>query len=188
MASTTDIKKGICFVYNNDIFKVVDFQHIKPGKGAAFVYVKMKSVTKGNVLENNFPSGHKIDIVRVEMRQSQYLFKDEMGLNFMDTENFEQFFLPDGLIDNSDLMKEGLMLDISFNAANDLALSATLPTVVVLAVTYTEPGEKGNTATNALKTATLETGAEVKVPLFVNTGDVIRINSETRDYMDRVKS
>ncbi len=188
MADTGDIKKGICFVHNNDIFKVVDFQHIKPGKGAAFVYVKMKSVTKGNVLENNFPSGHKIELIRVEMRQSQYLFKDDMGLNFMDTENFEQFFVPEGLIDNADLMKEGIMIDISFNAANDMALSASLPTVVVLEVTYTEPGEKGNTATNALKNATLETGAEVKVPLFVNTKDVIRINSETRDYMDRVKS
>ncbi len=188
MASTTDIKKGICFVYNHDIFKVVDFQHVKPGKGAAFVSVKMKSVTKGNVLENNFPSGHKIDIVRVEMRQSQFLFKDEMGLNFMDTESFEQFFLNEGLIDNADLMKEGLMVDISFNAADDTPLSASLPTVVVLQVEYTEPGEKGNTATNALKIAKLETGAEVKVPLFVNTGDVIRINSETRDYMDRVKA
>jgi elongation factor P len=187
MASTSDIKKGICFVHNNDIFKVVDFQHIKPGKGAAFVYVKMKSITKGNVLENNFPSGHNIEIVRVERRQCQYLYKDDMGLNFMNTETYDQLALPETMIDNFDLMQEGLMVDMVFDSRDDKPLSAELPIYVVLEVTYTEPGLKGDTATNTLKAATVETGATVKVPLFVNSGDKIRLNSETREYMDRVK-
>ena len=99
MASTSDIKKGICFEYNNDIFKVVDFQHVKPGKGAAFVYVKMKSVTRGNVLENNFPSGHNITLVRVERRPSQYLYTDDMGLNFMNTETYDQLAIPETMIE-----------------------------------------------------------------------------------------
>ncbi len=187
MASTSDIKKGVCFEYNNDIFKVVDFQHVKPGKGAAFVYVKMKSVTRGNVLENNFPSGHNITIVRVERRQCQYLYKDDMGLNFMDTENYEQLTIAEEMIDNSDLMLEGMMVDIIFDARDDKPLLAELPATINLVVEYTEPGVKGDTATNSLKPAKVETGATIKVPLFVNTGDKIRVNSETREYMDRVK-
>ena len=109
MASTGDLKKGVCFEHSNDIFKVVDFQHIKPGKGAAFVYVKMKSVTKGSVLENNFPAGHNITIVRVERRPCQFLYKDDMGLNFMHTETFEQLTIAEDMVENVDLMKEGMM-------------------------------------------------------------------------------
>jgi elongation factor P len=187
MASTSDIKKGVCFEHNHDIYKVVDFQHVKPGKGAAFVSVKMKSVTKGSVLEQNFPSGHNITIVRVERRQCQFLYKDEMGLNFMNTETYDQLTLPEDMIDNADLMQEGMMVDVVFDARNDLPLSAELPSHVILEVTYTETGLKGDTATNTLKPATVETGAQVRVPLFVNTGDKIRLNSETREYMDRVK-
>ncbi len=187
MASTSDIKKGICFEYNNDIFKVVDFQHVKPGKGAAFVYVKMKSVTRGNVLENNFPSGHNITLVRVERRPSQYLYTDDMGLNFMNTETYDQLAIPESMIENADLMLEGMMVDIIFDARDDKPLMAELPPTINLIVTYTEPGVKGDTATNSLKPATVESGATVKVPLFVNTGDKVRVNSETREYMDRVK-
>ncbi|NJN34731.1 MAG: elongation factor P [Saprospiraceae bacterium] len=187
MASTSDIKKGICFVHNNDIFKVVDFQHVKPGKGAAFVYVKFKSLTRGNVLEQNFPSGHNIDIVRVERRQLQYLYTDDMGMNFMNTESFDQLALPSDMIDNYDLLLEGMMVDVLYDVRDEKALSVELPTHVTMSVTYTEPGVKGDTATNTLKPATVESGAEVKVPLFVNSGDKIRINTETREYMDRVK-
>lgn len=187
MASTSDIKKGVCFVHSNDVFKVVDFQHIKPGKGAAFVYVKMKSVTNGKVLENNFPSGHKIDLVPVEHRKCQYLFKDEMGINLMNAETFDQFAIAESMIDNADLMLEGMEVDAIFDARNDSVLSADLPTHITLEVTYTEPGLKGDTATNTLKPAEVETGASVRVPLFVNQGDKIRINTETREYMDRVK-
>jgi elongation factor P len=187
MASTSDIKKGICFVHNNDIFKVVDFQHVKPGKGAAFVYVKMKSITRGNVLENNFPSGHNITIVPIERRQCQYLYKDDMGLNFMNTETYEQLALPEAMIDNADFLQDGMMVDVVFDSRDDRPLSADLPPTITLEVTYTETGLKGDTATNALKPATLETDAKVKVPLFINIGDKIKINTETREYLERSK-
>lgn len=188
MASTTDIKKGVCFEHNNDIFKVVDFQHIKPGKGAAFVYVKMKSVTKGNVLENNFPSGHTINIVQVERRDCQYLYTDDMGLNLMNNETYDQFAIAEEMVDNADLMKEGMVVSVLFSAKDETVLSVDLPANIVLEVTYTETGLKGDTATNASKPATVETGAELKVPLFINTGDKIKINSETREYMERVNN
>ena len=187
MASTTDIKKGICFEYNNDIYKVVDFQHVKPGKGAAFVYTKMKSVTKGNVLENNFPSGHTINVVRVERRQCQFLYLDDMGYNFMNTETYDQLAIPESMIENADLMTEGLMVDVLFHGQNDSVLSVDLPSAIVLEITYTETGLKGDTATNTFKPCKVQTGAELRVPLFVNTGDKIRVNSETREYMERVK-
>ena len=186
-SSTSDIKKGICFVYNNDVYKVVDFQHIKPGKGAAFVAVKMKSVTNGKVLENNFPSGHVIVIVPVERRQCQYLYKDDMGLNFMNTETYEQLAIDETLIDNADLMLEGMMVDVLFDARNGETLNVDLPSSIPLTITYTEPGVKGDTATNSTKVATVETGAEVRVPLFINTGDKVKINSETRGYMERIR-
>ena len=188
MASTSDIKKGICFEHNNDIYKVVDFQHIKPGKGAAFVNVKMKSVTKGSVLENNFPSGHTIVLVPVERLQCQYLYKDDMGLNFMKNDDYEQLFISEAMVDNADLMLEGMMVDIVFDARDNRALTVDLPTSITLEITYTEPGVKGDTATNSNKVATVETGGEVRVPLFINIGDKVRINSETRGYMDRVKA
>lgn len=187
MASTGDLKKGVCFKHSNDIFKVVDFQHIKPGKGAAFVYVKMKSVTRGNVLENNFPAGHNIDIVRVERRACQFLYKDDMGMNFMNNDTFEQIAIPEDMVENGDLMKEGMMAEILFSSQDDLVLAVELPGFITLEVTYTEPGLKGDTATNTLKIAKVETGGEVKVPLFIKTGDKIRLNLETREYMDREK-
>lgn len=187
MASTSDIKNGLCFVYNNDIYTVVEFQHVKPGKGAAFVRTKMKSMTNGRVLENNFPSGHKIDVVRVERRKSQYLFQDESGYNFMDNESFEQFTIPEEMIENAKLMKEGTEAEILFHAEKELPLTVELPLHVVLQITYTEPGLKGDTATNAMKNATLETGAQIRVPLFVNEGDLIKIDTRTNSYIERAK-
>jgi elongation factor P len=188
MASTSDIKKGICFRHNHDIFKVVDFQHVKPGKGAAFVATKMKSVTNGKVLENNFPSGHTIDIVRVERRDCQFLYKEGEDYIFMNTETYDQLPISGNMIDNADLMTEGMMVNVLFAAADETVLSVELPDKIELEVTYTEPGVKGDTATNSTKPATVETGAEVRVPLFINTGDRIRVSSETRGYMDRVKN
>lgn len=187
MASTSDIKNGLCFVYNNDIYTVVEFQHVKPGKGAAFVRTKMKSMTNGRVLENNFPSGHKIDVVRVERRKSQYLFQDESGFNFMDNESFEQFSIPEEMIENSKLMKEGTEAEILFHAEKELPLTVELPLHVVLQITYTEPGIKGDTATNTMKNATLETGGAIRVPLFVNEGDLIKIDTRTNSYIERAK-
>jgi len=175
MANTSEIRNGLCIKHNNDVFSVVEFQHVKPGKGAAFVRTKMKSMTTGKVLDNTFPAGHKIDIVRVERRKFQFLYNDDMGYHFMDQETYEQTAIEEKMIDNPLLIKEGSNLTVE------------LPQYVELKVTYTEPGERGNTATNAQKPAKLETGAEVRVPLFINEGDVVKIETKSNSYMERVK-
>lgn len=187
MANTSEIKNGLCLKHSNDIWTVVEFLHVKPGKGPAFVRTKLKSLTTGKVVDNTWPSSHKIDIVRVERRKYQYLYKDDMGLNFMDTETYEQTALPEDLIDRSELMKEGSVIEILFNTEDDNPLTAELPQYIVLEITYTEPGVKGDTATNATKPATVETGAEIKVPLFINQGDKIKIDTRNGSYVERAK-
>ncbi len=187
MASTSDIKNGLCMKYNHDIYSVVEFLHVKPGKGPAFVRTKLKSMTNGKVIDNTFPSGHKIDVVRVERKKYQYLYKDDSGLHFMDNETFDQIFLQEDMITNPQFMKEGSTVEILFHAEENRPLTLDLPDKIVLEVTYTEPGVRGDTATNVTKPATLETGAEVKVPLFINEGDKIRIDSKTGSYLERVK-
>lgn len=187
MASTADIRNGLCIKFNNDIFTIVEFQHVKPGKGAAFVRTKMKSVTTGRVLENTFPSGHKIDVVRIERRKFQYLYPDDSGYHFMDIETFEQTTLQESMIPRPELLKEGIEVEVLFHSDKEIPLNVELPSSIVLQVTYTEPGMRGDTATNTLKPATVETGADVKVPLFVNEGDLIRIDTSTGAYMERVK-
>ena len=186
MASTSDIRNGLCIKFNHDIYQIKEFLHVKPGKGAAFVRTKLKSLTTGKVLDNTFPSGAKIEEVRVENRTYQYLYKDDSGFHFMNTDNYEQTFLQGDLIDNNDLLKEGIMVDIIFHAEEEKPLTVDLPSSIELEITYTEPGVKGDTATNSLKPATVETGAEVKVPLFCNEGDVVKINTTDRSYMERV--
>ena len=187
MGNTSDIKNGLCMNHSNDIYSVVQFQHVKPGKGAAFVRTKIKSLTSGKVIDVTFSAGHKIDIVRVERRKFQYLYKDEMGFNFMDNESYEQITIAEKLIDNADLMKEGSDIEVLMHAGEERPLTVDLPQYVKLAVTYTEPGVKGNTATNATKPATVETGATVNVPLFINEGDVIKIDTNSGSYVERVK-
>ncbi len=187
MATTADIRNGLCIRYNNDIYQIVEFLHVKPGKGPAFVRTKLKSMTTGRVLENTFPSGTKIDEVRVETRNYQYLYGDDEGYNFMNLSDYEQIYLPKEAVENSDLMKEGDVLDIVFDAEEERPLTVEMPAFVTLEVTYTEPGVKGDTATNTLKPATVETGAEIKVPLFVNEGDKIKIDTRKRAYVERVK-
>lgn len=187
MASTADIRNGLCLNYNHDIYTIVDFQHVKPGKGPAFVRTKLKSVTTGKVVENTWPSGHKIDPVRVERRTYQYSYKDSSGLQLMNTETWEQIALTEDQITNSDLLKEGDIVEVLVKAEDEEVLTAELPATVVLKVTYTEPGVKGDTATNTLKPATLETGAEVNVPLFINEGEMIKIDTQNRAYMERAK-
>ena len=188
MANTSEIRNGLCIDYKNDVYQIIYFLHVKPGKGPAFVRTKMKSLTNGKVVDNTFPSSHKIDIVRVERRKMQYLYKDDMGFNFMDNETFEQVSIDPKLIDNSGLMKEGMNIDILYHAEKNTPLTASLPQYITLEVTYTEPGMKGNTATNAQKPATVETGAEVKVPLFINEGDFVKIDTATGGYVERVKN
>jgi elongation factor P len=187
MASTSDIRNGLCINFNHDIYTVVEFQHVKPGKGPAFVRTKLKSLTSGKVVDNTWPSGHKIDEVRIERRKFQYLYKDEMGYQFMNSESFDQVNIPESLIENADLMLEGMNVEALYNTANDQILTCELPSFVVLEVTYSEPGIKGDTATNAMKPATLETGAKVNVPLFVNEGDKIKIDTSSRAYVERAK-
>ena len=187
MANTSDIRNGLCIEYNNDIYSVVEFLHVKPGKGAAFVRTKLKSLTSGKVIENTFPAGHKIDVVRVERRKFQFLYKDDMGFHFMNSETYEQTFLPETMIDHARFLKEGMEIEILFHAGNDTPLIIEMPSSVELEITYTEPGVKGDTATNATKPATVETGAEIRVPLFINEGDKVKIETETGNYLERVK-
>lgn len=187
MATTADIRKGLCINWNNDTWKIVDFQHVKPGKGPAFVRTKLKSISSGKVVDNTFPAGHKIDDVRVETRQYQYLYDDENGYHFMNNDDFTQVYLNKNMIENPQFMKAGDDVTIMFRAEDETPLSAELPQFVIMEITYTEPGIKGDTATNATKPATTETGAEIRVPLFINEGDRVKINTEDGSYMERVK-
>ena len=187
MASTSEIRNGLCIKHNHDIYTVVEFLHVKPGKGAAFVRTKLKSLTTGRVLDQTFPAGHKIEIVRVERRKFQFLYKDDMGFNLMDNETYEQISMSEDQIDRSNLIKEGMQIEVLFNTADDKPLTVELQPHVELEVTYTEPGVKGDTATNTLKPATVETGAEIRVPLFINVGDVVKIDTRTGAYVERVK-
>jgi elongation factor P len=187
MASTADFKNGLCLEINHDIFAIVDFQHVKPGKGAAFVRTKMKSLRTGKTLDKTFNAGEKVITARVEKRAHQFLYKDDLGYNFMDTSNFEQISLEERLIERPNLLKDGQLVDILVHAEYELPLSVELPAFVELMITYTEPGIKGDTATNALKQATVETGAIVMVPLFVEQDTIIKVDTRDGSYSERVK-
>lgn len=188
MATTADFKNGLCLEFNNDLFTIVQFQHVKPGKGAAFVRTKLKSLTTGRVIENTFNSGVKVNVARIERRPYQFLYKDDMGYHFMNLENFEQIPINEELISSPKLLKEGQEVEVVFHADTETALTCELPPFVVMEVTYTEPGLKGDTASSsALKPATVETGAEISVPLFINTGDKIKIDTRDNSYSERVK-
>lgn len=187
MANTSDIKNGMCIKHNHDIFQIVDFQHVKPGKGPAFVRMKIKSLTTGKVLDQTVAAGHKLDDVRVERRPFQFLYPEGEQFVFMDTSTFEQINIEGKLIENANLLKDGMEVEILINTEDESPLTCELPQFLSMEVTYTEPGLKGDTATNTLKPATVETGAEIKVPLFINTGDLIKIDSRTLDYVERVK-
>jgi elongation factor P len=187
MADTSDIRNGMCLEHNNDIWTIVEFQHVKPGKGNAFVRTKMKSLTTGKVQEQTIPAGHKIDEVRVERRPHQFLYKDDMGYHFMNTETYEQVNLQEKIIDNPQFLKEGAKVDILFHAEREVPLNLDLPPHMVFEITYTEPGIKGDTATNTMKPATIETGAEIKVPLFIETGEKVKVDTRTGEYLERAK-
>ena len=187
MASTSDIRNGLCIRYNHDIYKIVEFLHVKPGKGPAFVRTKLKSVTNGKVIDNTFSAGHKLDDVRVETHKFQYLYNEGETFHFMNTEDYSQIELQKSTLDNPGLMKEGQVVTVIINAEDSLPLSVELPASVILEVTATEPGVKGNTATNATKPATVETGAIVNVPLFINEGDKIKVETDKGTYKERIK-
>ncbi|MBN3519526.1 elongation factor P [Algoriphagus lutimaris] len=187
MASTADFKNGLCLVMNNEIYSIVDFQHVKPGKGAAFVRTKLKGLTNGKTLDKTFNAGEKVETARVEKRPHQFLYKDDMGYHFMDTNTFEQIPIEEKLIERPDLLKDGQMVDILIHDETETPISVELPPFVELMITYTEPGIKGDTATNALKPATLETGATVMVPLFVEQDIMIKVDTRDGSYSERVK-
>ncbi|MBS7786755.1 elongation factor P [Flavobacterium sp. CYK-55] len=187
MASTSDIKNGLCIKFNHDIYKIIEFLHVKPGKGPAFVRTKLKSVTNGKVIDNTFSAGHKIEEIRVETHKFQFLYAEGEEFHFMNTETFEQISLNKNALDAPEFLKEGDNVLVQINTETDLPLSVDMPSSVVLEITYAEPGVKGNTATNATKQATVETGATVNVPLFINEGDKIKIDTATGNYIERVK-
>ena len=187
MASTSDIRNGLCIKYNHDIFKVIEFLHVKPGKGPAFVRTKLKSVTTGKVIDNTFSAGHKIEDVRVETHKFQFLYNDGEFYHFMNTEDYTQIQLQESALDNPSLMKEGEVVTVIINTEDNMPLSVEMPASVILEVTATEPGVKGNTATNATKPATVETGAVVNVPLFINEGDKIKVETDKGTYKERIK-
>lgn len=187
MANTADFKNGLCLEMNNDLLTIVEFQHVKPGKGPAFVRTKLKSLKTGKVIDKTFNSGVKVTTARIERRAHQFLYKDDLGFHFMNTEDYEQIALPKDLINAPDLLKDGQEADILFHAETETPLNCELPPFVILQVTYTEPGIKGDTATNASKPATLETGAEIQVPLFVEIDTVIKVDTRDHSYSERVK-
>ena len=187
MASTADFKNGLCIEYNHGLYTIVEFQHVKPGKGPAFVRTKLKNISTGKVIDNTFTSGVKVTTARIERRPHQFLYKDDMGYHFMNTEDFEQLPIEESLIEGHQFLKDGQNVEILFHAETEKALSCELPPFVELQVTYTEPGIKGDTATNATKPATLDTGAIIQVPLFIDQDEKIKVDTRTGTYSERVK-
>jgi elongation factor P len=188
MASTTDFKNGLVIEFNNDLYMIVQFQHVKPGKGPAFVRTKLKSLKTGRVIDNTFTSGTKVTFARVERRPHQYLYKDDMGYYFMHLETFEQIHVNEDLIENHQFLLEGLNVEVVVHADTETILTVDIPQFVVMEVTYSEPGLRGDTATNTLKQAKVQNGETIMVPLFVNTGDKIKIDTRDKSYVERVKS
>jgi elongation factor P len=188
MASTADFRNGLTIHFKNELYTIIQFQHVKPGKGPAFVRTKLKNVKTGKVIENTFSSGVKVDVARVERRTYQFLYKDDMGYNLMHTETYEQIAVEENLINAPKFLKDGDNVEVVVHADTETILFVELPQYVVMEVTYTEPGLKGDTASStALKQAEVETGATVMVPLFINTGDKIKVDTKEGSYSERVK-
>ncbi|TAG56536.1 MAG: elongation factor P [Cytophagales bacterium] len=189
MANTSDFRMGLCLNHENgDLVQIIDFQHVKPGKGGAFVRTKFKSLKTGKIYEHTFNAGEKVDTARVVTQEYQYLYKEDTGYVFMHNETFDQVTIDEKLVTGYQFMKEGQLCLIQFHEETETALSCELPSFVNLMITYSEPAVKGNTATNAMKKAVLETGAEILVPMFVDQDELIKI--DTRDggkYVERVK-
>jgi elongation factor P len=189
MANTSDFRNGLTIEFNHDLYTIIEFQHVKPGKGAAFVRTKLKSLRTGKVIDNTFNAGVKVITARIERKQYQFLYKDPSGYHLMDNDTFDQLTIatPEGIIEKPLLLTDGQMLELLFHQETGKLLGAELPAFVELEVTYTEPGLKGDTATRALKPATLETGLQIQVPLFIANGDKIKIDTRTVSYVERVK-
>ena len=187
MATTSDFRNGLCFNYNGDPWKIESFLHVKPGKGPAFVRTKIRNLKTGRLLENTFTSGVKIDVIRIENRKYQFLYAAGNDYHLMNNDDYEQIMMQKDSIDNVQFLKEGDNVEVLFHADKGMPISAQVPSHVVLEISFTEPGVKGNTATNTFKPAKTETGADIQVPLFINEGDRIKIDTEKGAYIERVK-
>ena len=186
MASTADIRNGAVILHKNKRMKVIEFQHVKPGKGGAFVRTKLKDIQSGKVIDETFNAGHKLEFIRVEAKSMQFLYVDGENHIFMDNETFEQINVITKSIGNKkNFLTAGAVVDLLFD--EDEVLDVRLPSHVILEVLNTEPGFKGNTATGANKPATLETGYVLNVPLFIDEGDKLRIDTRTGEYVERSK-
>jgi len=187
MADTSDFRNGLIIKFKNDLYSIAEFQHVKPGKGGAFVRSTLKNLRTGRVLENTFRAGEKVDIVRVERRKYQYLYSDGDSLVCMDNETYEQINIAKELIsDGIKFLKESEEVEVVLNGSE--IISVEIPIFINLKVVETEPGFKGDTATGAVKSAKLETGAQINVPLFINEGDILKVDTRTGEYSERVKS
>lgn len=188
MATTADFHNGMCIEYNGQLYFIIEFLHVKPGKGPAFVRTKLKNVQTGKVIDNTFNSGVKVNEARVERRPHQYLYKDDMGYNFMNNETYEQISIEEKFLSNPELLKEGESVEVVVHAETETVLAVDMPPFMTYEITYTEPGIRGDTSsTNSLKPATIETGATIMVPLFVNQGDKIKVDTRDKSYVERVK-
>jgi elongation factor P len=185
MYDTSDIRKGLKIMLDGSPYTVVEFQFVKPGKGAAFTRTKMKNLLSGGVIERNLRSGDKLEPANVEVKQMQYLYKDADSCVFMDTTTYDQVNIPTSTVGESQaFMPENINVDVLF--FNDRAVGVTLPNFIEQAITETEPGFKGDTSTGASKPAKISTGAQINVPLFINAGDVIKIDTRTGEYIERL--
>lgn len=188
MADTSDFRNGLIIKFKNDLYTITDFQHVKPGKGGAFVRSTLKNLRTGKVLDNTFRSGEGIEIVRVERRKYQYLFRESGGLVLMDNDTYEQLTVAEELFDGGEkFLKEGEAVELLLDD-NDQIVTLEIPIHVQLEVIETEPGFKGNTATNAMKNAKLETGVTINVPLFIDEGDLLKVDTRTGQYIERIKN
>ncbi len=187
MPTTNDLYNGMVIEFKNDLYQVLEFQHVKPGKGQAFVRTKLKNLTTGAVIEHTFPAGVEVIPARVERRKAQFSYKDDMGYHFFDTETFEEYIIPEDQISGKEFLKEDMEVDVLYHDEKGAPIGVELPPFVILEVTYTEPGIKGDTATNATKPAKLETGIEIQVPLFVEMGDKVKVDTRTKRYVERIR-
>ncbi len=187
MATTADIRSGLILKIDGNLYSVIEFGQNKTARAAAKVWAKLKGVDNSRTIEQTWNSGETIYPVRVEKKSFQFLYKDDSGYSFMDNETFEQITVAEEMVDAPAFLKEGQEVSVLINGETELPMGVELPDKIVLMVTYSEPGVKGDTATRTLKPATLETGASINVPLLVNEGELIRINSKTGEYVERVK-
>src|SRR3954470_16164283 len=187
MATTADMRNGLIIKLDGSLYSVVEFGENKTARAAAKVWAKLKGVDNNRTIEKTWNSGETIFPVRVEKKAFQYLYKDESGYNLMNNETFEQIALSEEMIDAPQFLKDGAEVFVFINTETEQPIGAELPEKIVVKITYCEPGLRGDTATRALKAATVETGATVMVPLFVEDGELIRINTKTGEYVERVK-